>query len=577
DGRGYDEPFRLGETEDYLLPGLNSQGGGEADPVVTKRGEIWPDFDPETQSRRWVVGWIVNYANLGSAAANNVHVVDTYDAPQTLLAEHSIPLVPHTQSGNTLDYNVGTLAVGGAGTIIIRTEIPFDTAPGTVIRNSAVVNSANDSVTINNSAVATVTVPVLPPVITTPIAGTTCTETVDVAGHAQPGVTVDLYVDNALETTLTADSNGDWQTTLTLAAGSHDLYAIARSGAVSSPASPTVTIIVDPTLFWDPISLRFVDDQGHTIIPSGRLDESGWSVFLRPGHTYTVSLHICCGDPNAQVTMEIGDISLTLSDPDGDRTFTATFTVPAGGRLTGTVRICVTCDLIRICSDGQVTIDPEGTVFDLLTGQPIAGATVACMQANAGTTSGQTVFSLWPAADYDQINPQSVAADGYFSFFTPQGTYRLQVNKSGYQSYESMDLTVVDEPVHFDVPLTPLVNGEAGQQIGITDSGFEPAVITVEPGSVIEWINTGLEVHSSTSITPSVSFDGVSAAGGTADNGGWDSGQLTTGESYKRQMNQEGTFIYQDSANPDATATVIVKSSTPVVTEIKVFLPVVTR
>ncbi|MCB0183892.1 MAG: carboxypeptidase regulatory-like domain-containing protein, partial [Caldilineaceae bacterium] len=274
------------------------------------------------------------------------------------------------------------------------------------------------------------------------------------------------------------------------------------------------------------------------------MDESGWSVFLRPGHTYTVSLHICCGDPNAQVTMEIGDISLTLSDPDGDRTFTATFTVPAGGRLTGTVRICVTCDLIRICSDGQVTIDPEGTVFDLLTGQPIAGATVACMQANAGTTSGQTVFSLWPAADYDQINPQSVAADGYFSFFTPQGTYRLQVNKSGYQSYESMDLTVVDEPVHFDVPLTPLVNGEAGQQIGITDSGFEPAVITVEPGSVIEWINTGLEVHSSTSITPSVSFDGVSAAGGTADNGGWDSGQLTTGESYKRQMNQEGTFIY---------------------------------
>ena len=577
DGRGYDDPFRLGETEDYLLPGrVDPQGSGDADPVVTKRGEIWPDFDPVTQSRRWVVGWVVNYANLGSAAASNVHVVDTYDAPQTLLAEHSIPLVPHTQSGNTLDYNVGNLPVGGAGLVIIRTELPFNTAPGTVIRNSAVVNSSNDSNTINNTTVATVTVPLLPPMITDPIAGTTCTQTVTVNGHAQPNVTVDLYVDNAVAATLTADANGEWGTTLTLAAGSHNLHAIARMGSQSSDPSPTVTIIVDPTLFWNPISLRFQDDLGHVIIPSGRLDESGWSVFLRPGHTYTVSLDVCCADPNAQVTIEIGDISLTLSDPDGDRTFSATFTVPAAGRFTGTVRICVTCDLIRRCSDGQVTIDPEGTVFDVMTGLPIAGATVACMQADLSAADGQQSFSLWPAADFDQINPQSVAADGYFSFFTPQGTYRLNVNKTGYQPYESIDLTVVDAPVHFDVPLTPLVTGETDEQIGITENGFEPAVLTVEPGTVIEWINAGTSVHSSTSITPSVSFDGASAASATAV-GGWDSGLLTTGESYKLQLTAEGTYIYRDSANTDATATIIVKQTTPVTSTTKIYLPVINK
>lgn len=578
DGRGYDDPFRLGETEDYLLPGrVNPQGSGDADPVVTKRGEIWPDFNPETGTRRWVVGWIVNYANMGSGTASNVHVVDTYDAPQTLLAEHSIPLVPHTQSGNTLDYNVGTLPVGGSGLVIIRTELPFNTTPGTVIRNLATVNSDNDSNTINNTSVATVTVPLLPPLITSPLAGTTCTGTVTVTGHAQPNVTVDLYVDNALAVTLSADANGDWNTTLTLAAGSHDLHAIARMGSTSSDPSPTVTIIVDPTLFWDPISLRFVDDAGHVIIPSGRLDESGWSVFLRPGHTYTASLRVCCSDPNGQVTMEIGDISLTLTDPDGDRTFTATFTVPVGGRFTGTVRICVTCELIRRCSDGQVTIDPEGTVFDVLTGQPIASATVSCMQAGLSAASGQQVFSLWPAEDFDQINPQSVAADGYFSFFTPQGTYRLNVNKPGYQSYESPDLTVVDTPVHFDVPLTPLVSEATDQQISITENGFEPAVITVEPGTVLEWINAGTEVHSSTSITPSVSFDDATAAGVTAGSAGWDSGLLTTGESYKRQLTTEGTYIYRDSANPDATATIIVKASTPVVTESKIYLPMIQK
>jgi plastocyanin len=338
-----------------------------------------------------------------------------------------------------------------------------------------------------------------------------------------------------------------------------------------------VTIIVDPTLFWDPISLRFVDDQGHVIIPSGRLDESGWSVFLRPGHTYTVSLRVCCADPNAQVTINVGDISLTLSDPDGDRTFSATFTVPVGGRFTGTVRVCVTCDLIRRCSDGQVTIDPEGTVFDVNTGQPIAGATVACMQADSSTTSGQQVFSLWPAADFEQINPQTVLTDGYFSFFTPSGVYRLNVNKAGYQPYESPDLTVVDTPVHFDVPLTPLVAQATGQQISISENGFEPSIVTVAPGTVIEWINAGASVHSSTSITPTVSFDGVAAAGVNAGSAGWDSGLLTTGESYKRQLTAEGTYTYRDSTNPDATATIIVKQSTPVATARMVYLPLVQK
>jgi len=576
DGRGYDDPFRLGETEDYLMPG-RTVAQGDADPVVTKRGEIWPDFDQTTGTRRWVVGWIVNYANLGSGPASNMHVIDTFDPPQTLLAEHSIPLVPHTQSGNTLDYNVGTLPAGGSGLVIIRTEIPFTTPPGTVIRNAATVNSGNDSNALNNSTVATVTVPILPPIITTPIAGTTCTQTVTVAGHAQPNVTVVLHVDNTPTATMTADANGDWNTTLTLAPGSHALHAVASMGSQSSDPSPTVTIIVDPTLFWDPISLRFVDDSGHTIIPSGRLDESGWTIFLRPGHTYTVSLRVCCSDLNAQVTMEIGNISLTLTDPDGDRTFTATFTVPAGGRLMGTVRICVTCDLIRRCSDGQVTIDPEGTVFDLIGGTPIAGANVACLEAGVSAASGEQVFGLWAAEDFDQINPQTVATDGYFSFFTPQGTYRLNVNKPGYQAYESMDLTVVDAPVHFDVPLTPIIDKATDHQISITDSGFEPSVITVEPNAVIEWINAGGEVHSSTSITPSVSFGDPAAAGLSAGSAGWDSGLLTTGESYKRQLSAEGTYTYRDSANLDATATIIVKQTTPVTTVVKLYLPVIAK
>jgi uncharacterized repeat protein (TIGR01451 family) len=580
DGRGFDDPFRLGETEDYLLR-LDSQSG-VSDPWVTKRGEIWPDYDPATGQRRWMVGWIVNYGNAGPAAATNVHVIETYDPPQTLVAEHSIPFVPHSQVGNTLDYNVGTLPAGGSGIIILRTELPFNTTPGAVVRNTATVNSGNDGNTVNNTSVATVTVPLLPPILSGPLAGTTCTSTVTVVGWVQPGAMVDIYVDGNLAVAgITSASHGnglgDFSYALTLPDGSHDIYLVARHGALTSAPSPTVTIIVDSTLFWDPISLRFTADDGHVIIPAGRLDPSGWFVFLRPGRTYTVTLRVCCADPNAQVQLEMGDLVVVLSDPDGDHIFSGVFSVPAQGRFTGVMRICVTCNLIRICTDGEVTIDPEGTVYDVLTGAPVPTALVACMQEGASAASGQSPFSLWaPSANSGQINPQTVGADGYFSFFTPPGTFRLDVSKTGYQPFTSSDIVVVDAPVHYDAPLTPIVNEAAGQQIVLTDGGVEPSVVTVAPGAVVEWINAGSAVHSSVSITPALSFPGAITA--AAANGAWDSGLLDPGESYKFKFNALGTYTYRDAANPTATATVIVAE--PVVqppSQNKLFLPIVNK
>ncbi|MEZ4832572.1 MAG: GEVED domain-containing protein [Caldilineaceae bacterium] len=578
DGRGYDTPFRTGETEDYLLRGQIVDP--TADPSVTKRGEIWPDFDAATNQRRWVIGWIVNYANGGASLANNVHVIDSYGPPQTLLAEHSIPLYAPTISGNSLDYNIGTLPAGGGGLVILRTSVPWTTPPGTVITNSVIITSANDTDITNNSTTVSVTVPVLPPVIVSPVAGSTCTGTVTIDGWVQPGAVVDIYVDGtAVATDISTDThgngNGDWSYVLTLADGAHDIYAVARAGGVSSDPSPTVHLIVDSTLFWDPISLRFEDENGHVIVPSGRLDESGWQVFLRPGHTYTVSLRVCCADPNAQVTLEIGDdIVVELTDPDNDHIYTGTFSIAVGGRMSGNVRICVTCNLIRRCTDGQVTIDPEGTVFDVTSGQPIDAALVSCMQSPTGAASADGVFVLWPAELFDQVNPQEVANDGYFSFFTPAGVYRLDVAKTDYQPYTSPDLTVVDAPVHFDVPLTPVLGGEADVQISISDGGFEPSVVTVAPGATIEWINADAALHSSTSITPSVEFQGPAAASLSADSGAWDSGLLASGATYRRQLNTVGTYTYRDVNNPDLTATIIVEEAD---TSLRLYLPGVAK
>ncbi len=60
----------------------------------------------------------------------------------------------------------------------------------------------------------------------------------------------------------------------------------------------------------------------------------------------------------------------------------------------------------------------------------------------------------WPAAVYAQVNPQTTATDGYFSFFVPPGEYRLRVSRAGYQDFTSETIVVVDRLVRRNVPLS---------------------------------------------------------------------------------------------------------------------------
>ena len=583
DGRGHDTPFRLGETEDYLIPGPTQQP--QADVTVRKTGQIRAQYNPALNGRSYIATWIVNYRNVGAAAANNVTLKDVMTGPQSYLSQSANPPSTPAVNGNTLDYTLGTVNSSSGGVIIVRSTVAYTTPPGTIITNTATINASNDSDASNNQAVARLRVPLLPPVITYPLAGSTCDGEVTVTGKAQAGVEVDVYISGTLMGTATADANGDWSLDVSLTDGNYSVYAIAKfangGSSQSSSPSPSVLFTVDSSLFWDPMSLRFVRPDGTILRPTGRLDETGWRIFLQPGVEYTVMLEICCDDPNAQVVLELGNQQIVLTDDDGDGVWSATFTAPPRTQLQGRIRICVTCDLIQKCSDGQVLIDPEGTVFDVLTGQPIDGATVACF-AETGEAGGNGVFDLWPAVDFGQINPQTVGSDGYYSFFTPAGTYRVEVTKEGYQPHRSPDLVVTDTPVHYDVPLTPVIKGAAKHVIEVTDSGFVPAVLAVAPGDIIEWVNVGEGLHSTASNSaPTLNEAGAAQANAAQVNANaWDSGQLNTGDAYKRTLADEGTYEYRDGENPSFTATIIVEegsSQPPDPTEKTLFLPVISR
>lgn len=73
---------------------------------------------------------------------------------------------------------------------------------------------------------------------------------------------------------------------------------------------------------------------------------------------------------------------------------------------------------------------------------------------------------------------------------------------------------------------------------------FKPDKITIEPGTTVEWINTGKIVHTVTD-----------------DNDTWDSGGLKLGEKFSHRFDQKGTFKYYCIPHEEAqmTGTVIVK------------------
>jgi len=104
-----------------------------------------------------------------------------------------------------------------------------------------------------------------------------------------------------------------------------------------------------------------------------------------------------------------------------------------------------------VVDGGPVLIDPDGVVYEAngTLSDTIPGVQVTCYYSD--THSGQ--WLTWDAWTYDQVNPQVTLDDGYYSFYTPPGTYRVTAEKEGYPLYTSPDLVVVDRPVRHNIPL----------------------------------------------------------------------------------------------------------------------------
>ncbi len=83
--------------------------------------------------------------------------------------------------------------------------------------------------------------------------------------------------------------------------------------------------------------------------------------------------------------------------------------------------------------------------------------------------------------------------------------------------------------------------------VTVGDNFFAPQAITIPAGTAVEWKNSGELPHTSTSSS------GVSPK--------WDSGFLTSGQTYSQVFDAAGTFAYRCLVHPDMTGTLVVEAA----------------
>ena len=445
--------------------------------------------------------------------------------------------------------------------------------------------------------------PVRTPTFTGPTPGTwtgclTCT--VAFRGFADPGVVVGL-ASSSFETGnlfATADELGFWEIETKMLDGIHEVQAwtgcltctvqsqVTAAGLQAIPAGSIVSeplvLEVDDSLLWNPASFGFsytdktvnaataleADDScgpWHIVDDAGRMDLNGWTIPVWPGKEIELVLQSRC-DGAATATLQLGDNTPIDFVDDGNGLLTAVFTpdvddLANAGAEGLTAQLIIGCDAQSAIYAGRMTALEPNTVVDAETGAPLGGMDVTLWSRDKSTKQ----FAPWEAQAFGQTNPQTTDTDGHFSYLVPDGQYGLLITGPGYQPYRVSPFRHQGGIQGFNIGMPPTLTAVAAKSVvQITEDGFLPATLAIQPGDVVEWQNLGLGAAGSVKSTP----DGVNASAGED---AWDSGALQTGERFQLRFDREGTYTYVDSEDPSKSA--VIRVVPPEETGRTIYLP----
>jgi plastocyanin len=154
--------------------------------------------------------------------------------------------------------------------------------------------------------------------------------------------------------------------------------------------------------------------------------------------------------------------------------------------------------------------------------------------AHAGQRRGAVRYGYAPVYyDYCQpVYPTYAPAAGY-TYYAPGGYYYAP---RGYAvQYPTPYQSFYSPPTTTTRPITTAT-------VTLADNRFEPATITIAPGTTVRWVNNGSHKHTVTSAT-----------------GAWDSGDVGPGQVYSATFTQAGTYEYFCRHHKDMRGSIVVK------------------
>lgn len=502
--------------------------------------------------------------------ALDVRIGDTLPDELTFQQEmHAPEGVTFQQQGQRLTWQATSLPENQVMQAMVYAA--FDTVPNGPVTNTATFDAGAWHF---ERSVATWP-PLFPPLLTTPSRnGEICTAGqtggVQIQGMAQSDVDVfvRLYENGTEAITVPVGSSGFFSTTYS-SANIGIVDPVTLTAKVCLQSTPTHCsaagdpLRLDPLPaggFWCPRRSRWLVSEGRYqgiyrfVDSNGEFATQDW--VIHGAHHFpasTIELYVppdCSTTPEVWVMADNQHIAPSAaSQPPIYR-----FDIPPAP---DSVEFWYSCAGQEHSSTGDLhLIDPDGYIFDVTQGfdpqnptlHAVSGVTVTCM-ISMPTWGG---WVPWPAQLYDnQQNPQVTGPDGYFAFFTPPGKYYLQVEGiPGYQAWRSPVVEVVSQIVHVNVPYTPWPPGSASR-VMLTPQGPDPAVITVPPGSAVEWVaqaNLALPVEQQAALAENPIWRPLSERDPVSDIRGFDGGLLAPGQVYRRRFTALGIYPYSDGA-----------------------------
>ena len=282
-----------------------------------------------------------------------------------------------------------------------------------------------------------------------------------VYGLATPMQTVSLYYGDTVIGTAAERANGRYSMTATLPepeeGKTYSVVAKITVDGVEYASEPLAITYKSETATLN--TLSFTHGRGSYTITPETMNQAAPVIAIDPNSKMSFVILLNGKNPESLTVVSTKNgvrkvIDATYNDIDGKWYASGWFYENDRSQTPGTITLEYDGEkIIEVPFNVLFIIDPSGYVYEAVKSNVLEGVTATVHYKD---TNGKAVF--WDADPFNQLNPQSTKADGYFCWNVPEGEWQVKFVKSGYQTAYSDWYEVPPEVTGLYIPMVSTEN-----------------------------------------------------------------------------------------------------------------------